>query len=253
MRYRAYLLDFWLFLRRIAPNGAAIAAVLLGSAGLFHGAQAWPEATYLDCLVRAFYMMTIESVEAPRGWYLEIFIFILPILGLLLAAEGLVSATVLFFNRSQRQGEWNAVVAATYRGHTVVCGLGQLGGTLCEGLLADGRQVVGVELDEHLPAVVTARRRNLPVVIGDMTLHETLAEANVLHACCVVCCSGDDLANLEAAISAKELNPRAEVYARVFKKSFADRINDALKFDLHTFSPYTTAAEAILKELTRPQ
>jgi len=249
MRYRAYFRDFWLFIRRIAPNAGMIGLALLVSAALFYLASAWPGASYLDCLVRAFYMMTIESVEVPQAWYLEVFVFILPALGLLLAAQGVVAATVLFLNKSQRQGEWNAVLASTYRGHVVVCGLGQLGGTLCEGLFAAGRQVVGVELDEDLPAVVTARRRGISVIIGDMTLPETLAEANLGQACCAVMSSGDDLANLEAAIAAKEMNPQAVVYARVFKKSLADRINEALKYDIRTFSPYATAAGAILGEI----
>ncbi|MFQ5808208.1 MAG: hypothetical protein ACE5JM_01205, partial [Armatimonadota bacterium] len=68
-------------------------------------------------------------------------------------------------------------------------------------------------------------------------------------ACCVVVCSGDDLANLETAIAVKELNPEADVHARVFKKSLADRISEALRFDIKTFSPYATAAERILEQL----
>ena len=70
-----------------------------------------------------------------------------------------------------------------------------------------------------------------------MTLAETLREANAARACCAVMCSGNDLANLEAAIAVKEMNPQAQVYARVFKQSLADRINAALKFDIRTFSP----------------
>jgi voltage-gated potassium channel Kch len=108
---------------------------------------------------------------------------------------------------------------------------------------------VAVDLDEDLPHIVTARRRGVPVIIGDMTLPETLAEANVAKACCVVLCTGNDLANIEAAITVKELNPDAIVYARVFKKSLADKINAALRYDIRTFSPYATAAESILSQI----
>lgn len=249
---RAHCLDLWLFIRRVAPNALALLCVLLLSAAVLFSCDAWPNASFLDCFVRAFYMMTIESVDTPRTWYLELFVFLMPVLGLVLAAEGLVGATVLFLHKSQRQGEWAAVVAATYKGHTVVCGLGQLGGTICEGLHAVGKQVVGVEVDDDLPAVVTARRHGVPVIIGDMTQPDALAEANVAHACCIIVCSGHDLFNLEAAIAAKEMNPSATVYARVIKKSLADKINAALKFDIITFSPYATAAETILREINGP-
>lgn len=246
---RAHCLDLWLFIRRVAPNALALLLVLLLSAAVLYFGHAWQEVSFLDCFVRAFYMMTLEGVEAPHQWYLELFVFLMPVLGLLLAAEGLVGATVLFLHKSQRLGEWSAVVAATYKGHTVVCGMGQLGGTICEGLRLAGKEVVGVEVDDDLPAVVTARRHGTPVVIGDMTQTDALAEANVARATCVIVCSGHDLFNLEAAIAAKEMNPAATVYARVVRKSLADKISAALKFDIITFSPYATAAETILAEI----
>lgn len=249
INYRAYLLDLWLFLRKIAPSALAIALTLLASTMGLYLAGAWDGASLMICLVRSVYMMTLESVDPISPWYLEFLVLVLPLLGIIFAAEGLVGATVLFLNRSQRVGEWNAVIASTYSGHVVVCGLGQLGGTLCLGLLESGRRVVAIEVDDDLPPVVTARRRDIPVIIGDMTMAEVLAEANVAKATCVVACSGDDLANIETAIMAREVNTTAAIYARVFKKSLADKINQALRYDITTFSPYATAAESILGQL----
>lgn len=85
----------------------------------------------------------------PRTWYLELLVFVMPLMGIVLVAEGLVGATILLLNRSRRQGEWSAVVAATHSGHTVICGLGQLGGTICQGLIDAGRKVVGVQTGEE--------------------------------------------------------------------------------------------------------
>lgn len=246
---RALCLDLWLFIRKVSLNALAILVTLLLSAAALHAAGAWPGATFEQCGIRSFYMMTIEGVDPPRQPALQLLVFVLPILGIVFAGEGLVSATVLFLNRSQRLGEWNAVLASTYSGHVVICGMGQLGGTLAQGLYAAGHKVVAVELDEDLPHVVTTRRRGVPVIIGDMTLTETLAEANVRKAHCVVVCSGNDLANIETAITVKEMNPAAVVYARVFKKSLADKINAALRYDIRTFSPYATAAESILSQI----
>jgi voltage-gated potassium channel len=135
MNTRAYFIDLSLFIRKISLNALAIVLTLVLSALLLYSANAWPDATFEECCIRSFYMMTIESVEPPQQWYLQLFVFILPVLGLVFAAEGLVSATVLFLNRSQRLGEWNAVLASTYSNHTVICGMGQLGGTLSQGLV----------------------------------------------------------------------------------------------------------------------
>jgi voltage-gated potassium channel Kch len=247
--YRAYLLDLWLFARKVSLNAAIILFALLGSAMLFYLCRAWPGKSLLDCFVNAFYYMTLEGVEPPKQWYLEIFIFVLPAVGILFAAQGLIGAMELFVHRGLRQGEWNAVIAKTYAKHVVVCGLGQLGGELCSDLVEAGKRVVGIEVDDDLPAVVTARRRNVPVIIGDMTLPETLTEANVQKAAWVVVCSGDDLANIETAIVAKGLNEEATVFARVFKHELAERIREALRFDISMFSPYSAAAKKIVEEM----
>jgi voltage-gated potassium channel len=247
----AHFLDLWLFLRKLSLNLIGIFVVLLLCATLFHFLDAWPGSTFMVDFTNAFYLMTLEGISPPQQWYLSIFVFILPVIGIMLAGEGLVSAFTLFLHRSLRQGEWNMIVASTYINHTVICGMGQLGCVVCQGLVSDGKLVVGVDLDEDEPGVVTARRAQIAVVIGDMTLTETLSEANVAKANCVVVCSGDDLANIETAIIAKEINPGAKVYARVFKKSLADKINTALKYDIITFSPYSTAAEAILAEIKK--
>jgi len=246
---QAHLLDLWLFVRKVAPNAVGILLVLVLSALAFHVSDVWPGCSMLDCFVKSFYIMALESVELPDEWYLEMLIFLVPLLGALFAAEGLVSATTLFLNKSRRQGEWSAVVASTYSGHTVICGMGQLGTSLCNGLVDAGERLVVIDIDEDLPGLVTARGRDIPVIIGDMTLPETLSLANVSRAKCVIVCSGDDLANIEASIAVKELNPVAQVYARVFKKSLADRINEALRHDIVTFSPYATAAETIVSRL----
>ncbi|MFO8082476.1 MAG: NAD(P)-binding protein [Armatimonadota bacterium] len=246
---KAHLLDFWLFLRRIWLNAAGILVVLLLSAVYLHGVEAWEEASLLNCFVHSFYMMIGEAVDVPGIWHVDILVFVLPLMGILLAAQGVISATVLFLNKSRREGEWNAIMASTYEDHVVICGLGQLGDALCEGFERAGKQVVAVEIDEESHSVITARRRGVPVIIGDMTEPETLDDANVGGACWVVLCAGDDLGNLEAAMHVNELSPSTTVYARVYKKSLADRISVAMSANIHTFSPYATAAETLLGEI----
>lgn len=246
---RAHLLDLSLFVKRVAPNAAGILLLLALTVIVFRAADAWPGKSVWFYLKQALYIMSVEGSDFPDKWYLDLMVFIAPLLAALLAAEGLVSATILFLNKSRRLGEWSAVVAATYEGHTVICGMGQLGASLCSSLHEDGHQVVAVDIHDDIPGVVTARSRDIPVIIGDMTLRETLGLANVHRARCVIVCSGNDLANIETSISVKEVNQGAVVYARVFKKSLADRINEALRYDINTFSPYATAAEAIAREI----
>jgi len=246
---RAHLIDLWLFARKIALSLAVIVLLLLGAAAVFYLDDAWEGASFLECFLNAFYVMSVECVDLPDRWYLELIALLLPVLALLVGAEAVVSATVMFVNRSLRRGEWNKVVASTYKGHTVICGMGQLGLTLCERLHEAGRQVVAVDMRDDTRGMLTARGLGLPTIAGDMTSEETLRAANVQAARYLIVCSGDDLANLEAAIEGQELSPEVIVYARVYKDSFARRINDALHQNLNIFSPYATAASGILQQM----
>jgi len=247
--WHPHLVDLGLFLRKVWLNAVVVLLVLLVSAMILYQADAWPDVPFTNYLVYSLYMMVLESVPPMSHSYLALFVILLPAAGLLLAAEGLVGAAVMFMHKSQRQGEWNAVIASTYKGHTVLCGLGQLGSLLCDGLHAAGRRLVVVDVDEDTPAVATARRQGIPVIIGDMTRRDTLADASIADAACVIICGGDDLANLEAATAAREMTGTATVYVRVLKKSLADQINKALRHDIISFSPYAAAAETILGEL----
>jgi len=246
---RVYFLDFWLFLRKITLNLVVILCLLIGSGALLYLNEAWPDATFLECVINAFYIMTVECVPLPDRWYLEIMVLLLPIAALLVGAEALVGATVMFVNRRLRRGEWNKVVASTCKGHTVICGIGQLGLTLCELLHSAGRQVVAVDLDEDARGMATARGLGVPTLEGDMTVEGTLRDANVQAARYLMACSGNDLANLEAAIEAALINPDITVYARVYRASFASHINAALRQNINIFSPYSAAAEGILDEM----
>lgn len=246
---RVYLLDLALFVRKIALRIAVILLLLLGAAVLFYLDNTWPQASFLHCFLKAFYVMSVEPVDLPDRWYLELMALLLPLLALLVGAEAVVSAMVMFVNRSQRRGEWNRVVASTYRGHTVICGMGQFGVALCERLSVSGRQVVAVDLDDTARGMVAARGLGVPTIAGDMTAEDTLRAANVSGARYLVLCSGDDLANLEAAIEGRELNPQVVIYARVYKESLARRINEALHQNINIFSPYATAACTILQQM----
>ena len=52
---RAYMVDLWLFARRVTPSALAICAVLTVSAVILNHAHAWPEHSLLDCFVKAVY------------------------------------------------------------------------------------------------------------------------------------------------------------------------------------------------------
>jgi voltage-gated potassium channel len=83
-------------------------------------------------LMEAFYlalsMIFLQAgTEFPQVWYLQIFFFILPLLGLGILGQGAADFGVLLFNRQARGEAWEVAVADTYSNHIVIVGLGHLG------------------------------------------------------------------------------------------------------------------------------
>src|SRR5512143_1405805 len=82
-----------------------------------------PEAIYL-MLTLAFLQ---PSGTFPRTPILQVFYFVMPLVGVGTLAQGLAEFGVMLFNRRARSKEWEIAVASTLRNHTVLVGLGHLG------------------------------------------------------------------------------------------------------------------------------
>jgi voltage-gated potassium channel Kch len=80
-------------------------------------------------------------------------------------------------------------------------------------------------------------------VHGDLTSKATLVAANCQAAKTIIITSGNDAFNLEAAFKARELNPEAEIYIRLYRKGLASLIDAATMPNVHFFCPYDRAAE----------
>ncbi|WP_322755031.1 NAD-binding protein [Frankia sp. Cas3] len=94
--------------------------------------------------------------------------------------------------------------ATTVRDHVIVCGLGSVGLATVEGLVAAGRDVVIVERDANNRFLSVVRDLKVPVVFGDATVRATLMEAGLARATTLAALTSDDVANLEAVLSARE-------------------------------------------------
>ena len=102
---------------------------------------------------------------------------------------------------------------ARLRNHTIVCGFGQVGRHVALSLIDDDEPVV--VLDTDADRVAQARAHELLTVEGDATQEESLVRVNIEHARAVVACVHDDADNVLISLTAKGLNPRALLIARI--------------------------------------
>jgi Trk K+ transport system NAD-binding subunit len=89
-------------------------------------------------------------------------------------------------------------------GHVVMVGLGSVGMTVLEGLRQRGREVVVVERDEGNRYATQVRRMNVPLVLGDSTLAQTLDSVNLAAAASVAIVTSDDMTNIETGLAVRD-------------------------------------------------
>jgi Trk K+ transport system NAD-binding subunit len=112
-------------------------------------------------------------------------------------------------------------------GHVVVCGLGNVGFRVVEELLRADAQVVVIESDRNSRFLASARRLGAVVVTGDATVPEVLRQARAGPARAVVAATSHELANVEVALLARELNPTQRVVVRLSDADLAETLREA--------------------------
>lgn len=190
----------------------------------------------LDSLAEAIYtVLGITFLQPPNRDFphhlaLQLFHFIMPVIGLVMLAQGLADFGSLFFNRRARSKEWEMAVASTLNKHVILVGLGHLGYRVAIKLHEAGEQVVAVEANLNAQTVSAARNLGIPVIQDDATRPAALEAANVKNARVIVLASQNDAMNLQIALKARSINPDIKVVVRIFDEDFAHALQEQFKF-----------------------
>jgi len=87
-----------------------------------------------------------------------------------------------------------------------------------------GESVVVIERDAQDRFLEEVRRDGSPLLIGDGRDDTVLEQANVKDAKSIILATNDDLANLEMALDARNVNSDIRVVLRMFDQNMADKI-----------------------------
>src|SRR5262249_42402190 len=159
-----------------------------------HGESNFP---YLKSLYVTFGLLTMQGIpDFPNVWYLELLSFLLPLIGVTIIFEGVVRFSLLLFSKDHNQKEWLMALASTYRNHTILVGLGNVGYRIYEHLRSMQIDVVVIEKNEQSPFVDVVRKQGVPVITGDVRREEFLKMLGVQDARNLLAVTDDDLTNL---------------------------------------------------------
>jgi len=219
--------------------------VLLGGA-LFSKSMHLP---YGKACFGVFMLIFVQpSLDFPDYWLDQALFFIIPIVGLGAVADSVVRLGYLIFSSKRKLQEWWIMEASTYRNHIVLCGLGRVGYRIVEELLVAKETVVAIEKDGDSMFVEEMQDRGVPVLIGEARLKKNLNLANIQDARAIILATNDDLANLDAALTAREIKPDIKVVLRLFDDTLATKV--AVQFHMPVISTSLVSAPAFVAAVT---
>ena len=195
-------------------------------------------------LYGAWMALLAQQFFSPGPWYVGLINAIYPLFGVVLIGEGVIRFGWLMISRRRGEKEWMNVMASTYRDHVIIAGLGHLGYRVYEQLRDANVDVVILDSDDDNPFVLQAKADGAAVLIRDMQEDQSLIDAGVQHARAIIIATTKEMANLEAALDARRMNPNIRVVMRLFDQRIAEKIRDALTVDV-AFSSSSLAAPMV--------
>jgi Trk K+ transport system NAD-binding subunit len=251
--------DTWLLLREFAfPLSIFILTIIGGGIVYYFLAQiaGEPLSTPLESMYLVLSMTLLQTGgRFPQTWYLGLFYFIMPLIGLIILAQGVTEFSVMLFNRRARAKEWEVAVASTYNNHIILVGLGHLGFRVAEDLINMEQEIVIIEANPKADLINSIKAKGIPVIQDDATREQALESAGVRHARAIVICTQNDSLNLKVALKARRLKSEIQVIIRIFDEDFAQALHE--QFGYIAFSATGMAAPAFASaasgvDMTRP-
>ena len=222
--------------------------VLVGTAG-FHYIEGW---SWFD----GFYMVvttltTIGYQEThPLSHAGRVFNLCVIVMGVSLVFLGIGALTQAllefelrsFFGRRKMEREIDRLT-----GHYIICGAGRVGRSAAREL---ARRPVPFVVIDHNEAKAARYAQDWLLLLGDATKEQTLREAHIERARGLVAATTTDATNLYIILTARELNPKLKIIARVSEE---DAEKHLLKAGADFIvSPYSFAGQRIAQTFLRP-
>lgn len=227
-----------------------VGLVGVGSVG-YRVLEGW---SWLDCVFMTVMTLTTVGYGAPGELHTDGKVFstllMLVGIGLMLYLLTLLAETVVRGLTDpasvQRRKERKLI---HLRGHTVVCGYGQVGEAVCAALRAAKREVVVID---HRPEHLSwAEAQGVHTLVGDATDEDVLRQAGAERAESLVSVINSDPSNLYVVLSAKGLNPGLRVIARASDESAARKMRRAGADDV--VNPYQLSGNRIAAMMLAPR
>ena len=168
---------------------------------------------------------------------------------IMLLAIGAMTQTVIELELNQFFGKRRIKnMIDKMEGHIILCGYGRVGHGAAEELTHAGAKFVVVDRDEE--RVERAMKTGMLAVLADASRDETLRDVGIDRARGLIATLASDADNLFLILSAKALNPKLFLCARIAEEESAEKLRRA-GADF-VFAPYNSTGHRMAQALLKP-
>lgn len=209
----------------------------------------WIDSAYMTIIT----LSTVGFTEVqPLSWTGRLFTIILIMIGIVSLGYIVNRFTDAFIQGYIQEGfrfsRRRHMINKLYQ-HYIICGFGRMGQQIALEFVSEEVPFIVVELQTNM--IEVAEQLGYTSLQGDATLDETLTNAGIDRATCLIAALPSDADNLYTVISAKALNPQIRAIARA-------NTEDALKKLQRggaevVISPYITGGRRMAAAALRPQ
>jgi Trk K+ transport system NAD-binding subunit len=214
------------------------ASVLIGSTlTLRFGFQ--PHMGWVDALSFATETMTTVGYGdfdlRSQPLWLRLFGVLLMLSGIALISINVAFVADVLVSRRMYEAASRQRVSHLRR-HFVVVGLGSFGTRVASLLKDSGHAVTVIERNEGNRFLAAAENMNVPVIVGDATLTDTLAAARADRARAVAVLTEDDMVNIETGLVLRQMTgsdpeSRMPIVLRIYDKALGAAVGHRLDFN----------------------
>ncbi|HEV2238983.1 MAG TPA: NAD-binding protein [Ktedonobacterales bacterium] len=228
-----------------------LAGTLYEHSGINHPGQSfsWQQAVYNTLQLLIFQ----TSERFPPDALGQVLFFLIPLLGLGLIVQSVLSFGRRVLDKGSRREAWQVALASTYRNHVIVCGLGRMGLRVVTRLIAAGYEPVIVEREWTSQFVARALTMSIPVIVGDAREPTTLVQAGLRRAQAVIADIDGDQTNIEIALAARTMRPKVRVVLRAFSEELDSNLERIFgpdsAFSQSALAAPTIAAATVSREI----
>ncbi len=250
---RANLYDLFILMRR---SGVALVGflVVVCSAAAYLNLVSPSHLPIANAFYESLKLLIFQSsLQLPTDPLGEALFFLVPILGLLLVAQSVLTFGRGLLDKGSRLQSWQVSLASTYSNHVIVCGLGRVGYRVVTRLIDAGYEPVVIERTWEGEQVARVVRMKVPVIVGDARDRIILRQARVRQARALVAGINGDLTNIEIALAARAIRPDLRIILRAFDEDLDRRLERTFgpnsAFSASALAAPTFTAAAVSREI----